>query len=116
MDITIRNIPSESIKKIDEMLQGKSRESYLRKLIVEAAESPEPMRLRWNQGLKAMSDIGSATIRNLADSVHGGCENLTQSEYAAFQKAKLIADPRNGGDWKKAKRILEEAGFEVYWV
>jgi hypothetical protein len=116
-NITIRDIPDEAIKAIDTMLQGKSRESYLRELITQAAEAPSPIKLKWNQGLKAISpNGGNATLRNMVESVSSGANNLSQSHFDAFQRAKMQADPRNGGNWAKAKETLEAAGFEVYWV
>jgi hypothetical protein len=45
----------------------------------------------------------------------GGASNLSQVEFDAYQKAKLVADPRNEGDWDKAIEILKAAGFEVFW-
>ena len=71
---------------------------------------------KYNKGLQAYtSGGGKATIANYHDSVGGGASNLTQAEMDAFQKARLVASPKNGGDWLKAKAMLEEAGFEVFW-
>lgn len=116
-NITIRDIPDDAIAAIDAMLQGKSREAYLRDLITQAAESPAPVQLKWNQGLKAIApEGGNATLKNMVESVSSGANNLNQVQFDAFQRAKMQADPRNGGDWAKAKETLESAGFEVYWV
>ncbi|MFQ3615853.1 MAG: hypothetical protein SNJ57_09490 [Cyanobacteriota bacterium] len=116
--ITIRDIPDDAIARIDEMLDGKkSREAYLRELIVSASEAPAPIKLRWGQGLKAISpNGGDGVLRNLETTVSGGFNSLTQAEANAFSLAKIQADPRNGADWAKAKATLESAGFEVYWV
>jgi plasmid stability protein len=116
-NITIRDIPDAAIAAIDAMLQGKSRESYLRELITQAAESPAPVQLKWNQGLKAIAPSGgNATLKNMVESISSGASNLDQSQFDAFQKARMQADPRNGGNWAEAKKTLESAGFEVYWV
>jgi hypothetical protein len=48
----------------------------------------------------------------LGESVSGGADKLSQKEFDAYQQAKHVADPRNGGDMNKAKAILETAGFK----
>lgn len=117
MNLTIRNVPDDAIARIDAMLNGQPRESYLRDLIIQISKAPELSQPQWGQGFKVIAPGGgSGTLRSLETSVSGGCTNFTQKQFDAFQKAKLLIDIRNGSRWEEAKKILEDAGLEVFWV
>lgn len=45
----------------------------------------------------------------------GGANNLSQSQFDAYKLAGLVINPLNGQDWQKARLILGEAGFDVYF-
>ena len=71
----------------------------------------------FNHGLKGFSPNGGhCTLKNCEPAIGGGARNLTQAEYDAYKKAQLYAMPENGGDWSKARELLEAAGFEVLAV
>jgi hypothetical protein len=78
--------------------------------------------------IKAYADNGAeATIQVSAGSYHqgkpettkfyvaSGAKKMTQAQMDAYTKAKLKADPANGGDIDTAFKVMQEAGFEVYW-
>ena len=72
--------------------------------------------LHFGQGIQAFTSTGGkARLVNILDGVGGGASDLTQEQFDAYKRAKLIADPRNGGDWANARQVLEDAGFEVFW-
>lgn len=115
-DIMIRNIPDDIAARIAEIAEasGQSREAYLRQRLAEIAEAGEIVP-RWGDGFKCFAKSGGeVTLRSLAESISGGAKNLTEKEFAAYQRARLLADPRNGSKWGEARKVLEEAGFEVF--
>lgn len=116
MNITIRNIPEEVIAQIDAIKGPLSREEFLRRKLAEIAEIGEVPQVRQDQGLRGYTDTGG-TVRlvQYTASVGGGASDLTQEQFAAYQRAKLVADPRNDGDWTEVKKILEAVGLEMYW-
>ena len=69
---------------------------------------------RHGEKFKCFSGEATCTLVKYTDSVGGGASNCTQELFDAFKKARRVADPRNQGDWQKARRILEEAGWEVF--
>lgn len=117
MNITIRNIPQEVIAEIDRIKGQLSREEFLRRRLAEIAEIGEVPQVRPGRGLRGFNNKTGGTVRlvQYTAGVGGGCSNFSQEQFAAYQQAKLLADPRNGGDWAKAKEVLEAAGLEVYW-
>lgn len=115
-DILIRNVPEEIIHGLDQLKGKLSREEFLRRKLVEIAEAGEVPRLRHGQGLRAYTENGGhARLVAYTASVGGGAGNLTREQFDAYHRAKLLADPRNGEDWAKARKALEDAGFEVFW-
>jgi len=107
MDILIRSIPKEVVAQLDSIKGQLSREEFLRRKLAEIAEIGEvPQVRRHNQGLRGFTE-GGGTVRlvQYTASIGGGATNLTQEQFAAYQRAKLIADPRNGGNWQQAKEI-----------
>jgi predicted XRE-type DNA-binding protein len=66
---------------------------------------------RYEFRMIASSDVGSCWIR-LAPFSHGA-QNLSQTQFDAFKKACLAADPLNGQDMAKVRYLLEKAGFTI---
>jgi transcriptional regulator with XRE-family HTH domain len=58
---------------------------------------------------------GTCRIERRQSYVSHGGEGMNQQEFTAFEKACLVADPINGGDWEHAEKILKDAGFEVLY-
>ena len=117
MNVTIRNIPQEVIAEIDRIKGQLSREEFLRRRLAEIAEIGEVPQVQPGRGLRGFDNKtgGTARLVQYTAGVGGGCSNLSQEQFDAFQRAKLLADPRNGGQWELAKETLEAAGLEVYW-
>lgn len=115
-DIAIRNIPDEVIAALDELRGKTSREEFIRQKLAEIAEAGEVPPPRFGKGLRASTPTGGKVrIVQYIESVGGGASSLSEEQFAAYQRARLLADPRNGGKWAEAKAILEEVGFEVFW-
>lgn len=117
MNITIRNIPDEVLAQINAIKGPLSREEFLRRALAEIAEVGEVLQVKHTgAGLRGFTETGG-TVRLVAyaSSIGGSAANLTPEQFAAYQRAKLLVDPRNGGDWDRAKKVLEAAKIEMYW-
>lgn len=115
-DIVIRGIPDEVVAALDQLRGDESREGFIRRKLAEVAEAGEVPPLRFGKGLRASTPTGgTARIVQYTEGVGGGASRLTEGQFAAYKRARLLADPRNGGKWQKAKEVLEAAGFEVFW-
>lgn len=115
-DIIIRNLPNEVVMGLDSLKGDLSREEFLRRKLAEIVEAGEVPTLRHGQGLRGFAPSGGKVrLVQYVESVGGGATNLAQEEFDAYKRARLIADPRNGGDWAKVRDILVKAGFEVLW-
>lgn len=115
-NITIRNIPEEVIAQLDSIKGPLSREEFLRRKLREIAEIGEVPQVRQVRGLRGFTESGgTARLVQYTSSVGGGASDLTQEQFTAYRRAKLVADEQNGGDWEKAKELLEAVGIEVYW-
>ena len=120
MDILIRSIPKEVVAQLDSIKGQLSREEFLRRKLAEIAEIGEVPQVQQGQGLRGFTDDlsshgGRIRLVAYAASIGGSAQNLTPEQFNAYQHAKLVADPRNEGNWQRAKEILEAAGLEVYW-
>jgi len=120
MDILIRNLSDEVVAQLDIIKGDLSREEFLRRKLAQIAEAGEVPEIKQGQGLRAFTaDLSphGARIRLVAyaATIGGSAQNLTPEQFNAYQHAKLVADPRNEGNWQRAKEILEAAGLEVYW-
>lgn len=115
-DILIRRVPDEVLAQLDSIKGPLSREEFLRRKLAEIASIGEVPQVKQGRGLRGFTDVGG-TVRlvQYTASVGGGATNLSRHQFNAYKRAKLEADPRNGGDWAKAKEILKAAGLEVYW-
>lgn len=45
----------------------------------------------------------------------GGCKSLDEAEYKAYDRARLLLTRGEDGDEERAQKILEEAGFELFY-
>lgn len=115
-DLIIRDVPGEILTALDDLAKqaNQSRQQYLLTRLAELAEIG-PIPLRWGEGFKAYTpNGGEVTMKKLTESVQAGAKNLTQTQMDAYQRAKLVAHPKNGNKWAEARKILEDAGFEVF--
>lgn len=115
-DIAVRGIPDEVIAKLDQLRGDTSREEFIRQKLAEIAEAGEVPLPRFGKGLRASTPAGGKVrLVQYTEGVGGGASNLSQEQFEAYQRARLLADPRNGGRWQEAKQVLEAEGFEVFW-
>lgn len=116
VDLIIRNVPDEVLAEVDKLAEraNQSRQQYLLTRLTELAESG-PIPTRWGEGFLASTpDGGEVKMRRLDESIQTGAKELTQEQFKAYQRAKLLADPKNGSKWAEARKVLEDAGFEVF--
>lgn len=115
-DIAIRGIPDEVVAKLDQLKGNLSREEFIRQKLAAIAETGEVPPPRFGKGLRASTETGGKVrIVQYIESVGGGASELSQEQFSAYQRARLLADPRNGSKWQEAQAVLEAAGFEVFW-
>ena len=123
MDVLICNVPEAAMRALDALATQAhlDREGFLRlKLIVLAETNPETVwtPARFGEGFKAFTPTGgSCTLKRLGKEsvqIQRGAKNLFRDEFDAYERAALVASPLNGNAWQSARRILEEAGFEVF--
>lgn len=115
-DVLIRNVPDEVLERLKGQSGSKSLQEYLLYVLQTMAGSSY-VPSRWGEGYRAFTPTGGKCTMTRGDNyVSGGASNLSQAEMDAYQKAKMLADPKNGGRWVEAREVLESAGFEVWNV
>lgn len=117
-DITIRNVDEKTVEALNEQAKeaGISREALIRQALDKVANG-DYIPATWGQGFEAYTkDGGRVRLINLSESVQSNATKLTSEEMSAFNRAKLLASPKNGSRWQDARKALEEAGFEVFNV
>lgn len=114
--INIRNVPSEILAQIDVLKGEQSREAFLRQKLAEIAAAGEVPPPRHGKGIRAFTeDGGRVHLTQYIEYVGHSAVNLTQEQFDVYQRAHLLASPKNGGRWAEAISLLKEAGFEVFW-
>ncbi len=58
---------------------------------------------------------GKIHLREVGDAIQRGAKGLSSAEMAAYKKAALYADKKNGGNLEKAETTLKKAGFEILY-
>lgn len=117
-DLLIRNVPDEIVSRLDSQagIKNQSRQSYLLAILEDVASS-EYIPTKWGEGYKAFTPTGGKCSLSRGNGyVSGGATELTQAEMDAYQRAKMLADPKNGSRWAEARQVLVDAGFEVWNV
>lgn len=115
-DLIIRDVPDEILTALDDLAKqaNQSRQQYLLTRLAELAETG-PLPIRLGEGFKGYTpNGGEITMRRADVDLSTGAKNLTQTQADAFRRAKLLASPKNGSKWAEARKILEDAGFEVF--
>ena len=113
---TLRVDDDELVSRLDELAknQGKTRTAYIIELMQQAVDI-DYVPAREGEGFRALTEAGGeATLIRHSRYVSGGKAGLDHVQEIAFQKARAVASPENGSHWKKARQILEKAGFSVY--
>jgi len=115
-DLIIRNVPDEVLAEIESQasLSNQSRQQYLKTRLEELAEVGwQPA--SYGDGLKCYTPNGGrVTLKRLTEGVQTGARGLTQEEFEAYKRAKMLVSPKNGSQWAEGRKILEAAGFEVF--
>ena len=113
---TLRVDDDELIGRLDELAktQGKTRTAYIIELMQHAVDR-DYVPAREGEGFRALTDSGGeVTLMRHDRYVSGGLAGLDKAQTSAYEKARKVASPENGSQWKEARRVLEQAGFSVY--
>src|SRR5260370_35193960 len=100
-DILIRDVPEDVARALTEkaLKDGTmDRQAWLRKKLIELAAQPT---IRDRYQFKAFSEQGAqATIRRhiAATGVGGGATNCSQEHFAAYKRARLLAERKELAD------------------
>lgn len=115
---TLRVDDDELVERIDDLakLQGKTRTRYIIELMEQAVER-DYVPTRDGEGFRGITDQGGeVTLIRHDRYVSGGMAGLDPNENVAYERAREVATPENGSQWKKARMILENAGFQVFML
>jgi predicted transcriptional regulator len=115
---TLRVDDDELVGRFDELAktQGKTRTAYIIELMKHAVET-DYVPTREGEGFRALTEAGGeATLMRHSRYVSGGMAGLDAAQESAYEQARKVASPENGSEWKKARKILENAGFRVYML
>jgi len=115
VNFTLRVDENELVSDLDEYAktQGTTRTAYIIELIHHAGDI-EYVPAQEGEGFRASTDTGGeATLMRHNRYVSGGMTGLDMAQKSAYEKARKIASPKNGSQWKEARQILEKAGFSV---
>lgn len=114
-DILIRDIPEDianalTIKAAED---GKDRQAWLREQLILLAAKPT---IRKRYVFKAFGENGARiTLDHRYDrTLLRGAENCSQEQYDAFQKAALLCERNELGDYEAAYKLLLQHFDEVF--
>ena len=113
---TLRVDDEKLVGRIDELAKsrGKTRTAYIIELMQQAVNR-DYVPAREGEGFRALTNAGGeATLMRHDRYVAGGMAGLNVVEKSAYERARKVASPENGSQWKEAREILENAGFSVY--
>jgi hypothetical protein len=118
VNFTIRDVPRDVVDAIDNeaALQGVSRNGLLVRLLVERFGASDDTILI-GQAIKGFNDEGGVVLIRFVSNSKGvnelqtGARNISSAQHDAF---RLACDHAGQGGWGQARRILEEAGFNVF--
>jgi hypothetical protein len=115
-DILIRDVPNDVALALTEkaLKDGTmDRQTWLRKKLIELAAQPT---IRKSYGFKVFGENGArATIKRLYDGyVQQGANGCSQEQFDAFQKAALLANRNELGDYEAAYKLLVQHFDEVF--
>lgn len=111
----IRDIPDETIKIIEEKAgaDGMNAEAWIRSQLIRIAAQPT---IKKQYSFKAFGENGARiTLRRFPEGgIGGGASGCSQEQYAAYQKAKLLCERNNVGDYESAYALLSGQFDEVF--
>ena len=114
-DITIRNIPDEIHGTLKEKAaaDGKGLETWVREQLTLLAAQPT---IRKSYTFKCFGDNGArVTIRRLhGGAVQHGANGCSREQFAAYEKADLLCERNEIGDYEAAYKLLLGAFSEVF--
>lgn len=113
---TLRVDDEELVGRFDELAktQGKTRTAYIIELMQHVVDT-DYVPTREGEGFRALTDAGGeATLMRHNRYVSGGKAGLDIAQESAYERAREVASPENGSEWRQARQILEEAGFRVF--
>lgn len=115
-DITIRKLDEGVINALTEQSEKRSlsREALIKQILADYVA---------RIGIPSKGYIGYAPngteihLTNAIDAVTATTakgRGLNQEQITALRRAELLCQPKNGSRWAEARKVLEEAGFEVF--
>lgn len=114
-DISIRNVSDEVYAALKEKAasDGKSMEAWIRERLTMLSAQPT---IRKRYTFKAFGENGArVTIKRLDDGyVQRGTSGCSQEQFDAFQKAALMAQRNELGDYEAAYKLLLQNFDEVF--
>lgn len=118
----IRDFPDELVPKVQALADaaGQSREGWLRDLVVNATKQPVVQK-RYTIKVYGASG-GKGSLRRYDDgpnNVGGGCNNFSDEEFDAYERAKDLVSRNSPGDREKAIGVLQRVFEDVFtedWV
>ena len=113
-DILIRTVPEDIYAALKEKaaLDGKALEPWLREQVTLLAAKPT---VRKRYQFRAFGENGAhVTIDRHHDIVQRGAKGCSQEQFDAFQKAALLAERNEVGDYEAAYKLLLQNFDEVF--
>lgn len=113
-DILIRDIPEDihTALKAKAASDGKGLEPWLRERLAMLAAQPT---IRKRYKFTALGENGAkVTIDRKFDIVQRGAKDCSQEQFDAFQKAALLAERNEVGDYEAAYMLLKQHFDEVF--
>lgn len=110
----IRDIPDEIMSAIEEKAgaDGMNAEAWIRAQLIQLAAQPT---IKKRYSFKAFGESGAyITIERKHDIVQRGAKNCSQEQFDAFQKAALLVERNELGDYEAAYKLLLQNFDEVF--
>jgi len=111
MNIIVRYLPDDVVAAIDALAasRGQTRQTFLAEHLTRIAEGA---RQEMGRGIKGFTPQGGRVL--IQECQISNAVGLTGEQELAFERARLLADPRNGSQWDKARQALESVGMDVF--
>ena len=113
-EISIRNVSEEVYAALKEKAaaDGKSMEAWIRERLTMLSAQPT---IKKRYVFKAFGDNGAkVTIDRKYDIVQRGAKNCNQEQFDAYEKAALLAERNEVGDYEAAYKLLLANFDEVF--
>jgi hypothetical protein len=113
MYIEVRNVNEQVVNMLENQarLEGITLDEYLRRCLSKVANAQTEV-----HGIIAYAPSGdTVTIKDFRGQMTASYRELPRSEWTVVQKAQFMCSPLNGSRWADARKLLENAGFEVFF-